>query len=350
MGDMTRTSRLSFYGLWLVGVAIMINLQPVTAQNGSSIAPYLALQKLDQRVTSVSYRLLKANAPFCDDQMWHLGWQLHDLENYGDKQSARKAYQLSDDYIGIAALAPNGPAAKAGLRIGDWIAEAEPVSGIADTSTKPGWRPFESAELTERFQRFFDANKALQIRHIVKGDTSEDSRRTITITPDRTCSSLFQIEPSKDRSAYTDGKLITVTSHIVDLARDDHELAAILAHEVAHNLLRHPEKLDALKIDRGILGAFGKDANRVKATEIEADQLSIWLMANAGFEPQGAIRFWTHYGKKYGKGIFSDSTHYRWRKRVELFEAEIAAIAQTKRDENGLLPPPLLLSGGAEIE
>ena len=66
-------------------------------------------------------------------------------------------------------------------------------------------------------------------------------------------------------------------------------------------------------------------------------------MANAGYDPQAAIRFWTRYGKEHGKGIFSASTHYRWKKRVGLFEEQIAKMA-TLTAVDGKYAPPLLTS------
>jgi predicted Zn-dependent protease len=42
----------------------------------------------------------------------------------------------------------------------------------------------------------------------------------------------------------------------------------------------------------------------IKATEAEADRLSVWLMANAGYDPEAAISFWERYGKATGPGHF----------------------------------------------
>ena len=64
-------------------------------------------------------------------------------------------------------------------------------------------------------------------------------------------------------------------------------------------------------------------------------------MANAGYDPQAAIGFWTRYGKEHGKGILSASTHYRWKKRVQLFEEEIAEM-EAIRPVDGKYAPPLL--------
>jgi hypothetical protein len=53
------------------------------------------------------------------------------------------------------------------------------------------------------------------------------------------------------------------------------------------------------------------------------------------------VRFWTRYGKKRGKGIFSAPTHYRWKKRVALFEEEISQLRTASRSDHGWLPPLL---------
>ena len=163
------------------------------------------------------------------------------------------------------------------------------------------------------------------------------------ISPRRACASQFQIRPDKKRSASANGKMVTITSALAEYVESDDELAAIAAHELAHNLLKHKERLNAQKVNRGFFGQFGKSAGRIKATEIEADRLSVWLMKNAGYDPQAAISFWTRYGKQHGKGIFSASTHYRWKKRVKLFEEELAKMAAME-PVRGKYAPPLLMT------
>lgn len=303
------------------------------ARTNPELAPYFLLRETDTRVISVGYRLIAANAPFCDEKLWTAGWQLHRLDDYGGDENAAKAYNLKAGFDGVAAIAAAGPAAQAGLKAGDSLALTPQQKLLADGKIK--------ANAAASFLKFYPATVGIspKVSMTVKrtGPVAEDIE--VLVTP--TCQSRFQVEPSRKRGASADGEMVTITTRLAELTRDDDELAAILAHEIAHNLLRHPQRLEAVNVSRGILGTVTGDADKIKQTEIEADRLSIWLMANAGYDPQGAIRFWTFYGKKFGKGIFSAPTHYRWKKRVALFEEEIAKLTISGKSAQGYAPPLL---------
>jgi predicted Zn-dependent protease len=106
------------------------------------------------------------------------------------------------------------------------------------------------------------------------------------------------------------GGYIYVTRGILALASDTSELAAVLAHEIAHVTLRHARaRTDKTRttqiVDRVITGIFGGDtstdatANRTReslasfgqAQELEADREGIKFAGKAGFDPQAAARF-----------------------------------------------------------
>src|SRR3546814_2842022 len=67
-----------------------------------------------------------------------------------------------------------------------------------------------------------------------------------------------------------------------------------------------------------------------KQTEIEADRLSVWLLAGAGYDPAAAARFWSRFGQRKGRPLFQASTHPSWRDRVAALEAEAATIAAAR--------------------
>lgn len=106
------------------------------------------------------------------------------------------------------------------------------------------------------------------------------------------------------------GGYIYVTRGILALASDTSELAAVLAHEIAHVTLRHARaRTDRTRtteiVDRVITGVFGGDkstdaqANRTRQSmaafsqnqELEADREGIKFSGKAGYDPRAAARF-----------------------------------------------------------
>ena len=94
-------------------------------------------------------------------------------------------------------------------------------------------------------------------------------------------------------------------------------MAAALAHELAHNLLAH----------RAWLRKEGRTVGNIRQTEREADRLMPWLLANAGYDPAAAARFFRQWGPRHGGWIFRARTHDGWDERAEFVTAELPKIA-----------------------
>jgi predicted Zn-dependent protease len=105
---------------------------------------------------------------------------------------------------------------------------------------------------------------------------------------------------------------------LMELAADDDELAAVIGHEAGHILARHPAERvsqemavklgvaavqmilsqgDYAQYAGEIAGALGMGAMYgvilpySRSHELEADKLGVSLMAEAGYRPVGAVRF-----------------------------------------------------------
>src|SRR3546814_14562868 len=72
---------------------------------------------------------------------------------------------------------------------------------------------------------------------------------------------------------------------------------------------------------------FGRNARLIRTTEIEADRLSVVLLANAGYDPMAAARLWRDHGKRLGDGgLLAGTTHLGLDDRIALVEREAALI------------------------
>ena len=112
------------------------------------------------------------------------------------------------------------------------------------------------------------------------------------------------------------GGYVFVHSGILDVTQNDDGLAAVLGHEIAHNLAKHPaEKMSSsilLMIPRllflfldhaGFTGGFGQLLGNValdlgimmrssRQQEAEADHIGLMIMAKSCYDPAAAVDFW----------------------------------------------------------
>jgi hypothetical protein len=309
---------------------MMLSLPAPALDAPAEPSPYAALAAAEARVAAIGFRLTTENAAWCPVRQPQFGWIWGDPRLYDKRRRAEAlaAYGADEaDAAFVAAVAPGSPAARAGLHAGDGVAwvDMRPIAnGIGD-------HPFARITALEQRLAALPADAAIWL-----GVTDG---RTVALTPVAGCVSDFRVEADAKPGAVADGRLVLVNQGLVDFAPDDAELAAAMAHELAHNILRHRARLDAAGVDRGLAKQFGRNARMFKQTEIEADRLSVWLLAGAGYDPAAAARFWSRFGQRKGRPLFQASTHPSWRDRVAALEAEAAAIAAARMLGRPLHPP-----------
>jgi hypothetical protein len=301
-----------------------------SAAPGHAPSPYAALAATEARVAAIGFRLTTANAAWCPVQQPQFGWIWGDPRLYdGDRRAEALAVYGADDagQAFIAAVAPASPAAGAGLRAGDSVA----VIGAGPVPDGEGDHPFARITAIEGLlaARPIDAPLDLHL----------GAERIVTVAPVPGCASDFRVEAQNKPGAVADGRLVLVNQGLADFAPDDSDLAAAIAHELAHNILRHRARLDAAGVDRGLGKQFGRSARLFRQTEVEADRLSVWLLAGAGYDPGAAARFWSKFGQRKGRPLFQAGTHPGWRDRVAALEAEAATIAAAVAAGQPLRPP-----------
>lgn len=315
---------------------LVASLQGAAAQRGAASEEALtALRGLDARILETGDRLALANMELCAEKAATTGIALHDLAQYApaSRAAAVRAFGLGEEPAALA-VTPDGAAARSGLRADDALIAADGMAfALAPLPDKASFAPVERAmDLLD--SAFADGHAELDVRR-------GNDRIRISVDAPNGCRGRFQLVPGDRLNAGADGRYIQISSALALYAADEDELAAILAHELAHNVLRHRVRLNEAGISRGILKAVGRNARLIRETEVEADRLSIYLLDRAGYDTGAAARFWSRFGPEHGHGIFASPTHPGWRKRVASFEEEIATLARLKQDGPNPVPPLL---------
>ncbi|OBX20117.1 hypothetical protein A9995_05860 [Erythrobacter sp. QSSC1-22B] len=266
------------------------------------------LQTRDARLFAAGWRLVTANAPFCGDVIPATGLLLHDAAGYGEPAQVRGEFGLSGD-IGVLAVAPGSPAALAGIAANDTLHSLDDrVLDEAFPPSDPAW------------QRLVDINDTLDGAMAAGLVALEWSRPGAVpaqslVASIPACASRFEVLASGSR-AVADGSRVLLGRDFPGFAYPEDEFGAAVAHELAHNLLRH----------RALLEPLGRPRALVRLTERDADRLMPWLLANAGYDPHAAARFMSRWGPRHGGGLLRSRTHDGWDERLEFIETEIAQV------------------------
>ena len=142
------------------------------------------------------------------------------------------------------------------------------------------------------------------------------------------------------------GGNVYVYSGIIDFLQSDDELAAVIAHELAHVEKRHSLKnfrtstALSLLLEKAVKNKKNKEAWTAvlsalalmkfsRKQEDEADDVGQYRLAAAGFNPYGQVQVWERFLKKYGdsKGIEKFlSSHPSHAARIENAKKNLAKM------------------------
>lgn len=290
------------------------------------------LRAADLRLATIGHRLVIANAPLCDRLSPAPGLVLHAIDQYpaAEQPAARAAFGFSAP-VAVEAVVAGGAAAKAGVRADD---------GVVAINGKPLAPPAPIAEPTAATRDGALAMLAAQpaSRPVTLTLRTGDASRTATVAASPGCSTDFELVLGPKMTAEADGRKVRIGVRFLERYSDE-EVAAVIAHELAHNVLHHRERLEAAGVSWGVLAEFGRNGRLFRRTEDEADQLSVALLRNAGYDPRRAARFWREHGGDVDGGFFRSRTHASSKARAAAIDAEAARIPA---NAGPVYRPPLL--------
>ena len=269
---------------------------------------------LDARLSNVAHRIVVANAPLCRELMPGIGASFISRDQFANTsdEGPHPAF-IDDSGVALSSVAAGGPAAEAGLQAGDalWLIDGSPL---------PERRGDDQFRYISVFRSLAEQDPAVPIvLSYSRGGFLVET--AVDAVP--ACRSLVEIFPSDDKFARADAQIVQVSSALA-ATLDSRQLAVVVAHELAHQILEHRRRLEAKGTRKGLLAEFGKNARRNRRAEIEADRLSVHLLANAGYDPMLAPQFWlSEAGAERDGGWLRSRAYPARERRAALMETEI---------------------------
>jgi len=309
--------RRSSHFILLAGALLSTGAAPNMASVATDRATLEALRAADLRLGTIGYRLARANVALCTDVVPVTGMIVHAIDQYSpDEQAAARATFGFETGIAVEAVVPDSPAARASVRADDSIVRLNdrpvPVAqGGAHVATR------------DAFAALLDGQPVDRPLTLVLRRAGQE--RAVTLPPSPGCRTLFELRVGPSLDAVADGRLVQISSKFLDRF-DDSQLAVVVAHELSHNILRHHARLESAKVSRGLFRELGRNGRIFRATEDDADRLSVHLLRNAGYDPASAVAFWNGPGAHIDGGIFYSRTHSSSGKRAQNIATEIATI------------------------
>ncbi len=177
---------------------------------------------------------------------------------------------------------------------------------------------------------------------------------------------IFDIELGGKKvgfNAYADGDKIVIGGKLLRFIDNDTQLAFILAHEFAHNIMGHVEDtknnmaggaLIGILIDAAIMSAgggnptagggfsaLGSEIGAISYSvsyEHEADYVGLYIMKRAGFNIDNAPQVWRKIAALSPENIYTNLTHPTSPERFVVMRKTIAEIQQKQQSGQPLLP------------
>ena len=305
----------------------LLSLSSLANSTQPEVAPATATalretQAIELRIARIGHRLQIANSVFCSDIFPLNGLTVKVLS--ADASPARREAHSEafgmDQLPTVYLVVPGSAAERAGLIVGDQI-------------TAVGSVPFDSLPTAESpFRKTWETLErgGTLLLTVQRGSAPP---RLVTVGSTPSCNALFQFVSSKIVNAETFGNRVVVYKGLLDLTRNDDELAVVMAHELAHVLLKHSyQGNEAAMLNRKTRAVIERDA----------DRLGLLLMANAGYSLGSSLSFLLvlNFGAIFGAvggGVLGDKLNLP---RVLAVFFAVAAVSITLLGFNS--PMPLL--------
>ncbi len=280
-------------------------LDPERVQSEAEIQRIIALESLffdEIRINRVSFPLLKTALPLTGKPPRpYLGIYFANKHSFQHsfQETASELYGVAEE-LTILDVVPNSPADQSGLMKGDVLLSLnrEPLPVGA-----------EAPQLIDTFlERHLGPNESSALS-VARGDQI----LRLEIVPAAIADYEIVLNRKQNVNARATGKKIIINRGLLRFAESDNELALVISHEIAHNVMRHVRAVmtnyaigtlvDIAATSVGVVTVnsvgVGAALSQAKAFEAEADYVGLYIMAQAGLPIEEAPEFWRRMSAIY---------------------------------------------------
>ncbi|HEY5801777.1 MAG TPA: M48 family metallopeptidase, partial [Burkholderiaceae bacterium] len=314
-------------------------ISPKVAAAAEALTRMAAMQ---DRLYKVAAPLLINNAELCKAQARNLlGFTARNRYWYPGEynEAAHVAFGMGERLQVTGVLAGSG-AARAGLRTGDKLMAVEdkllPLGANAEAAARQILGPLASSKATVKLT-------------VQRGD----AELVIPVPLTRACAMRAAFGNARIVNSYADGNRVLVTAGLMSLAQSDEELAYVIAKDMAHNILNHPDKmrmnatiggvidnLEQVRPDLSMTLGTGGIKPMPQDMDAAADRFSLYLLLRAGYNIDRIGRFWQKVADQVPLTVLNGHTalHPSVAYRLASLEKAVDEVKAKQNAKKPLLP------------
>ena len=324
---------------WALCILVALSTPAMSVSSHATVsdetqASLLALQRDDQRVADTGWRIASRNTGACPKLWGALGVSLQHISQYAPayRAAAKAAFGLDDSYPSILAVAKSSPASASGLQPNDTLRAVNGVDLIGKSRGQTSAASYDAVSSAMAALEALPEQQAAVLL-IERGGQRFD----VSVTPQNVCRSRVELAPGNAINANANGLVAQISGRLVNWVQSDDELALVIAHEMAHNLMGHPKTLSEKSALSGLATSLGLSGKSQRQMELDADRMGIIMAAGAGYNYKIAPDFWARLNSNTPLAAFLATTHPTTRARRDNAQRVVDEInskdLKTQKDE-----------------
>jgi beta-barrel assembly-enhancing protease len=289
-----------------------------------------ALVTQQDRLYRVAAPLLVNNSDLCRSNARNLlGFTAKNMYSYsGEYATAAQKLFGMNEYLKVMGVLTGSGASSAGMQRGD------DLISIEDKVMPTG--PNAERQAATMLAPLVTGRSKVKLVVMRNG-----SNVTMNVPLTYACAFGIELGNTDNVVAYGDGHRILITRGMLNFTHSDDELAYVMAKEMAHNALAHASRLRMSATVGGIIDNLvrirpdmstmvGMAGVKPMPQELDAmaDKLSLYMLARAGYNIDGAPAFWQRLASQYPATTLNGYTalHPATEYRVATMEKTIGEI------------------------